>query len=89
MFSYLSSVGAKGDIKKSRSVSRGELIGTKLGANVTTNPGTLLGKNCSVYPNISVKGYHAPGSIINNNSGCRPDPEEVGDCVREVCYGPI
>ena len=41
--------------------------GTKTGCNSTLNPGTLLGKNCIVFPNISVrKGFYGDNKIIKN-----------------------
>lgn len=44
----------------------GAIIGdsTKVGVNSVLNPGTLLGKNCHVYPLTNVRGYHAPESKI-------------------------
>lgn len=38
--------------------------GTKIGVNSVLNPGTLLGKNCAVYPLTSVRGYHPAESVI-------------------------
>lgn len=38
--------------------------GTKIGVNSVLNPGTLLGKNCAVYPLTSVRGYHHSESVI-------------------------
>lgn len=38
--------------------------GSKVGVNSVLNPGTLLGKNCSVSPLLSVKGYHPAGSLL-------------------------
>ncbi|MFZ5949158.1 MAG: DapH/DapD/GlmU-related protein [Candidatus Rifleibacteriota bacterium] len=35
-----------------------------LGCNSVTNPGTILGSNCRVYPCAVVNGYHPAGSII-------------------------
>lgn len=35
-----------------------------LGCNSVTNPGTILGANCRVYPCAVVNGYHQPGTII-------------------------
>ncbi len=48
-------------------VKFGAVIGdyTQTGCNVVTNPATLLGKNCLIYPNLSVKkGYYPPNKII-------------------------
>lgn len=38
--------------------------GCKVGANSVLNPGTILEKNCYVYPLTSVVGYHSAGSVI-------------------------
>ncbi len=35
-----------------------------LGCNSVTNPGTILGSSCRVYPCAVVNGYHTAGSII-------------------------
>ena len=47
----------------------GALIGdnSNIGANSVSNPGTILGKNCILYPLTSVMGYHPDGSIIKNS----------------------
>lgn len=44
----------------------GAIIGDncQIGANSVINPGTILGKNCLVYPLTQVNGTHTPGSII-------------------------
>ncbi len=45
----------------------GAIIGddTETGCNSVTNPGTLLGRRCLVYPAVSVKGgYYRDGSVI-------------------------
>lgn len=44
----------------------GAVIGdnTKIGVNAVLNPGTILGKNCQVYPLTSVIGYHPDDSTI-------------------------
>lgn len=45
----------------------GAVIGdhVEIGCNTVTNPGTVLGKGCLVYPVASVRpGYYAPGSIV-------------------------
>lgn len=54
------------EIFDSKLVKFGAVIGDggRLGVNSALNPGTLLGKNCSVYPLISAKGYHPAESII-------------------------
>lgn len=38
--------------------------GSQIGVNSALNPGTILGKNCRVYPLTSVRGYHKDESII-------------------------
>lgn len=38
--------------------------GCRVGVNSILNPGTILGKNSSVYPLAGVKGYHPAGSIV-------------------------
>jgi len=40
--------------------------GAQIGCNAVLNPGTLLGRECLVYPCASVKGYHPADSIIRN-----------------------
>jgi NDP-sugar pyrophosphorylase family protein len=59
-------------------LARGALIDTELrkfgailgdrvetGCNSVTNPGTVLGKGCLVFPLVSVRaGYYEPGSVI-------------------------
>lgn len=44
----------------------GSVVGdlSQIGVNSVLNPGTLLGKNCVVYPLTSVKGFHPAGSVI-------------------------
>jgi NDP-sugar pyrophosphorylase family protein len=45
----------------------GAIIGdsTQTGCNVVTNPGTLIGRNCLIYPNLNVpKGYHPDNTIL-------------------------
>lgn len=38
--------------------------GTKIGVNTALNPGTILGKNCIVFPQTSALGVHKEGKII-------------------------
>jgi len=39
--------------------------GCRIGCNVVTNPGTLIGKNTLIYPNVSLrKGLYPPNRII-------------------------
>lgn len=38
--------------------------GGRVGVNSVLNPGTVLGKNCRVYPLTSVRGYHPAESVI-------------------------
>jgi NDP-sugar pyrophosphorylase family protein len=44
----------------------GAIIGDRveLGCNTVTSPGTLLAKGVLSYPNTSLRGYYAPGSIV-------------------------
>ena len=44
----------------------GAVIGDrcKIGANVVLNPGTMLARNVTVFPLVSVKGTHEKGSIV-------------------------
>jgi NDP-sugar pyrophosphorylase family protein len=45
----------------------GAILGDKveIGCNAVTNPGTLLGKGCMVFPVTSVRaGYYGPNSIV-------------------------
>jgi hypothetical protein len=37
---------------------------TGVGGNVLFNPGTIVGRQCQVYPKISVSGYIAHNMII-------------------------
>lgn len=38
--------------------------GVETGCNTVTAPGTLLGKGVLVYPNVTVRGYHPPNTVI-------------------------
>jgi UDP-N-acetylglucosamine diphosphorylase / glucose-1-phosphate thymidylyltransferase / UDP-N-acetylgalactosamine diphosphorylase / glucosamine-1-phosphate N-acetyltransferase / galactosamine-1-phosphate N-acetyltransferase len=38
--------------------------GTWIGVNSVLNPGTVLGKNCQVYPLTSVVGYYAEAQVV-------------------------
>jgi NDP-sugar pyrophosphorylase family protein len=39
--------------------------GTQTGCNAVLNPGTLVGRSCLIYPNVSLrKGYYPSGSIV-------------------------
>ncbi|MFZ2444884.1 MAG: hypothetical protein WAW37_00865 [Syntrophobacteraceae bacterium] len=45
----------------------GAILGDRveIGCNAVTNPGTILGKHCLVYPVTSVRpGYYAPDSVV-------------------------
>ena len=44
----------------------GAIIGdnTKVGCNAVTNPGTLIGKSCIIYPCSSIKGILEPNTIV-------------------------
>ena len=46
----------------------GALIGdhTEIGCNCVLNPGSILGRNCVVYPNTNWRGVLAPGHIVKN-----------------------
>jgi UDP-N-acetylglucosamine diphosphorylase / glucose-1-phosphate thymidylyltransferase / UDP-N-acetylgalactosamine diphosphorylase / glucosamine-1-phosphate N-acetyltransferase / galactosamine-1-phosphate N-acetyltransferase len=48
----------------------GALIGdgSSIGVNAVLNPGTALGKDCRVYPLVSVRGAYEEGSIIKQTS---------------------
>lgn len=48
----------------------GAIVGdfTEVGCNSVLNPGTVLGRHCSVYPLSSVRGTVPAGSIYKNNS---------------------
>ena len=36
----------------------------QVGCNVVLNPGTVLGRNCVVYPLVSVKGIVEPRTVL-------------------------
>lgn len=38
--------------------------GVQIGCNSVTNPGTILGTNCMVYPTTSLSGVHAPDTVL-------------------------
>lgn len=41
--------------------------GTEIGCNAVTNPGTLLGKECRVFPTVSVRsGWYAAGTTLRS-----------------------
>ncbi len=44
----------------------GAIVGddVSVGLNVVLNPGTIIGKNSSIYPLVSVTGVHERGSVI-------------------------
>lgn len=42
--------------------------GTEVGCNAVLNPGTVIGRDCIVYPTSCVRGYVPAGSIYKNNS---------------------
>ncbi len=46
----------------------GALIGdhAEIGCNCVLNPGSILGRNCVVYPNTSWRGVLTPGHIVKN-----------------------
>lgn len=47
----------------------GAIIGDycEIGCNCVMNPGTILGKNCSIYPLTMVRGYIESNHIVKNN----------------------
>lgn len=47
----------------------GAIIGDycEIGCNCVMNPGTILGKNCSIYPLTMVRGYVESNHILKNN----------------------
>ncbi|MDR1627149.1 MAG: UDP-N-acetylglucosamine pyrophosphorylase [Oscillospiraceae bacterium] len=47
----------------------GAMIGdhSEIGCNAVMNPGTILGKNCCIYPLTMVRGYIEPNHIVKNN----------------------
>lgn len=52
----------------------GAILGdhTQTGCNAVLNPGSVIGANTLIYPNISLrKGYHPPHSIIKFNQNVR------------------
>ncbi len=59
-------VHAAGTTYKSGLKKFGAILGDNcmLGCNSVTNPGTLMGPNCRVYPNATVSGYHTANTII-------------------------
>lgn len=38
--------------------------GSFIGVNAALNPGTVFGKNCTVYPLVSASGFYVEGSVI-------------------------
>jgi acetyltransferase-like isoleucine patch superfamily enzyme len=40
---------------------------SEVGCNSVLNPGTVIGKNCIVYPLTSVRGYVPSNHILKNN----------------------
>ena len=38
--------------------------GVQIGCNAVCNPGTVLGLNCNVWPNVTVSGAHESGSTL-------------------------
>ena len=49
----------------------GALIGdrTEIGCNAVLNPGSILGRDCLVYPNVSWRGVLPAGHIAKNSAG--------------------
>ena len=50
----------------------GAIVGdfTEVGCNSVLCPGTVLGKNCTVYPTSCVRGYIEENSIFKNDGSC-------------------
>ena len=50
----------------------GAIIGDKsqIGCNVILNPGSLIGMDCWVYPNISFRGYLKSQTILKLRQNC-------------------
>ena len=48
----------------------GAILGenVQIGCNVVCNPGTILGLNCNVWPNVTVSGGHPNGSVLRKLS---------------------
>jgi NDP-sugar pyrophosphorylase family protein len=42
--------------------------GTEVGCNSVLNPGSIVGRNSVVYPNVSWRGVLAPGRIVKNKA---------------------
>jgi hypothetical protein len=46
--------------------------GGQTGCNAVLNPGVVLGPRVLVYPNVSVRGYHAADSILEMRQDIEP-----------------
>jgi NDP-sugar pyrophosphorylase family protein len=57
----------------------GALIGdrTEIGCNAVLNPGTILGRDCLVYPNVSWRGVLPAGHIAKNSAGVEVVPRNT------------
>ena len=44
----------------------GAIVGdrTEIGCNAVINPGTVIGRDCIIYPSVNFRGVLAPGSIV-------------------------
>jgi len=44
----------------------GAIVGdrTEIGCNAVINPGSVLGRDCLVYPNVNFRGVLAEGSVV-------------------------
>ena len=49
----------------------GAILGdrTETGCNSVTNPGTILGRDCRVFPCESISGYHPNGTLLGRPPG--------------------
>src|SRR5438132_1499340 len=47
-------------------VGRGAIVGdrTEIGCNAVLNPGSVMGRDCLVYPNVNFRGVLPEGSVV-------------------------
>ncbi|MCU0771956.1 MAG: UDP-N-acetylglucosamine diphosphorylase [Verrucomicrobia bacterium] len=57
----------------------GALIGdrTEVGCNAVLNPGSILGRDCLVYPNVNWRGVLAAGHIAKNRAAVEVGPRKA------------
>lgn len=63
----------KGDIRYYTGLRKlGAIVGdnAQLGCNVTLNPGTVIGRNSRIYPNLSIRGYIPDSMIYKSEHEC-------------------